>query len=782
MNILIDGQTLHIPEINRGIGTYFKEMIEAMLRNDFVNTFYITVDDEEKLSCFSPFAQNKLIILVNTSFNPTSLLNLDREVAKSKYSNLISLYSKNNEIDVYWNPNPQMDNTILPIRNINIKYVATIYDLIPYVMKDIYFSSWPEIIQKEYLDKIKILKDYDHLFPISNSTKEDITKILDISDTKQTVTFCGVNKKFKPYPFPKIVTDEQYILYLGGFDPRKNMFKAIDAFALFMKEYNSERIAYKLYLVCIIGEEAKYELISYAKKKRIKKNLVLTGFLSKKELLKIYQKAQCFFFPSLYEGFGLPILEALSSGLPVACADNSSLPEVAKEFAHYFNANDINAMAISLKKALKEGMNLESRLKRHFYASVYTWENPANILLSKILSFQKKEAISKSKKIAWVSPFPPQRSGISNYSKILLLAMKDDIEVDIYYDNIKPEKELIDIFRAFPLKKLANNFNDYDEVIYHLGNNSEFHTNIYKYAWNYPSTVVIHDWNMHPFMQHSFLNSKDSVYYDDAMKVYGEEGDKELELTHKRGYPNIERFPMSDAIVKKSKRVIVHHQWVKEQFINKSNVEVIPLFSHIEETPVKNDIINFKNNYHISKNEYIISVFGEINSNKLPEVIIESIKTLLDNGYPIKLIFAGKIQKDTQYLFNLLEETIYKENIIATDYLEKNKYFSCLYASDLIINLRNPSMGEASLTLTEALYAGKAVIIGDLNQYKEFPDEMLAGKIIYNGNEVSKIVDIIKNTLENKVKKERVQEHAKNYSNNVLSLDKVIKSYLELKI
>ncbi len=779
MNILIDGQTLHTPEINRGIGTYFKEMIEAMLRNDFVNNFYITIEDEKKLSCFSDFTQNKLIKLRNPSCNPTLLLNRDRALASKRYTNLINIFCKENKINVYWNPNPQMDNTILPLKNKYIKYVATIYDLIPYVMKDIYFSTWPESIQKVYLEKIEILKEYDHIFPISKSTQEDTIDIMDISESKQTVTFCGVNKKFKPYPFPQIVTDESYILYLGGFDPRKNMFQSIDAFALFMKEYNSERIPYKLYLVCTLGAEAKDKLITYAKKKKIEKDLVLTGFLREKELLKVYQKAKCFFFPSLYEGFGLPVLEALSSGLSVACADNSSLPEVAQEFAHYFNANDIDAMALSLEKALKDGTCLESRLKRHTYASSYTWEKPAKILLKKILSLEEKKVIYKKKKIAWVSPLPPQRSGISNYSKVLILGMKDDLKIDIYYDTVIPEQELIEKFEIFSLDTLAENFNHYDEVIYHLGNNSEFHTNIYKYAWNYPSTVVIHDWNMHPFMQHSFLNSGESVYYDDAMKIYGEEGRRELNLTKKRGYSNIEKFPMSDAIAKKSKRVIVHHQWVREQLITKSNVEVIPHFSYIDGNIEKDNIKNFRNKYILSKNDFLISIFGDINKNKLPETIIDASKILLDKGYPVKVIFAGKIQDDTRYLFDSLKKTNYESKIIATDYLNDSEYFSCMFESDLIINLRNPSMGEASGTLLQAFYAKKAVIIGDLNQYKEFPDEIVVGKIRYDGTEVKQLSQIIQHFLENSNLKKIIEDNAKRYSDRILGLHTITRRYIK---
>lgn len=778
MNILIDGQTLHTAEINRGIGTYYKEMIEAMLHNDFVNSFYVTVDEEKKLDCFSDYAKNKLTPLFNKDFNPSTLLSIDRKNSMERYSDIIDKICIEKDIEVYWNPNPQMDNTILPAKKGKTKFVATTFDLIPLVMKDVYFTMWPDFIKDEYNKKLKLLNNYDHLFPISQSTKNDTISLTFISKEKQTVAFCGVSSKFKPYPFSTIVATEKYILYIGGFDPRKNMFKAIDAFAIFLKKYNEEKIDYKLYLVCGLNDDSRNELLEYAQKQDVEGNLVLTGFVEDKELLKLYQKAKCFFFPSLYEGFGLPILEALASGLPVASANNSSLPEVAGDYAHYFDAYDIEAMAVSLEKTLKEDMSLEARRKRYEYASQYTWKKPAQILLDGMLNLDSKKVSKKSKKIAWVSPLPPQRSGISNYSKILLLAMKDDVKIDIYYDNVKPEKELVDAFTIFPLRKLDKNFDEYDEVIYHLGNNSEFHTNIYKYAWNYPSTVVIHDWNIHPFMQHSFLDTNDSSYYEDAMKIYGKDGLNELDQIKKIGYPDIWKFPMSDAIVSRSKRVIVHHQWVRTQFLKKDNVEVIPHFSYIQEKPTDTETENFREKYNIQKNEFLISVFGDVNTNKLPGIQIEAIRVLIDLGYPIKFVFAGKVQVDTKILFEQLQGTIYENKITATGYLSDIEYLSCLYASDLIINLRNPSMGEASGTLMQAFFASKAVIIGDLNQYKEFSDDIVVGKIKYDGTEVKQLVKILKTTLEDRQDRRILESNAKEYAENILSLDSIVKSYL----
>jgi glycosyltransferase involved in cell wall biosynthesis len=94
-------------------------------------------------------------------------------------------------------------------------------------------------------------------------------------------------------------------------------------------------------------------------------------------LLGLYQRARCLFFPSLYEGFGLPLLEGLACGLPVASSNTSSLPEVGGELAIYFDPYNINDMADGLYRALQAPMDYQSRLKRYEYSKSFSWQRTA---------------------------------------------------------------------------------------------------------------------------------------------------------------------------------------------------------------------------------------------------------------------------------------------------------------------------------------------------------------------------------------------------------------------
>src|SRR5262249_43225373 len=126
----------------------------------------------------------------------------------------------------------------------------------------------------------------------------------------------------------------------------------------------------------------------------------------------------------------------------------------------------------------------------------------------------------------------------------------------------------------------------------------------------------------------------------------------------------------------------------------------------------------------IPNNDFVVSCLGFINNNKLPKLQTEVIKRLIDNGYPVKLLFAGEPAPEVKPLQREIESTKYGDAIIFTGYQDNIDYFSAIFASDVIINLRNPSLGEASGTLMHALAAAKPTIISDVSQYREFPDKV----------------------------------------------------------
>jgi glycosyltransferase involved in cell wall biosynthesis len=382
-------------------------------------------------------------------------------------------------------------------------------------------------------------------------------------------------------------------------------------------------------------------------------------------------------------------------------------------------------------------------------------------------------------RIAWLSPFPPQRSGIANYSHWLIKGLKPHLDIDLYYDNTTPTSEIAAEFDVYPISVFPERRSNYDEVVYHLGNNCEFHKHIYQLAWEFPATIVLHDYYLNGFMHQAFYRQTNGHLYDLALADGGSHPlPKGLHgLLPKLGR-NISAIPMSHAVVARSRKVVVHHRWVKNQFPDMPHIEVIPLFARIS-PPTKEQVDSFKRRFSIKDNEFLITCLGFVNKNKLPALQVQVAKRLLDEGYPVRLLFAGETAPDVKHLQSEVESGRNHEYITFAGYLDEADYFSALFASDILINLRNPSMGEASLTLAQGLAAGKPTIISDLNQYKEFPDNV-CWKLPHDENEAELLYQYLTALLSNKNLRAAISANSLDYIDAVLSLDRIVPHWLRV--
>jgi len=374
MKILIDGQTLLTPEINRGIGTYFKSTIAQMLENDFTNEFYLNTVAGPHLENLPTWTRNKLTLI-------------DTNTSKSRlYSDAVNNSIAKLGIDLYWSPNALMHNVFIPSRqSSSCTFAVTIYDLIPLIMQKDYAKHLSSSAREVYRRKLQQMEtDFDLFLHISEHTRADFVSALAVKDKQHVVTPLAASSAFNPYPFPHQPSGTDYVFYPGGFDPRKNMNRALKAFAKLQSTYGDDPTvrATDFLIVCTLDDAAKRIMMNSAKDLGIADRVRLPGFVDDTTLVKLYQKARCLFFPSLYEGFGLPILEGLACGLPVASANTSSLPEVAADFAFYFDPYDIDGMAQALYQALQAPMDAGAKRARYEYSKNFSWQKTARATLA----------------------------------------------------------------------------------------------------------------------------------------------------------------------------------------------------------------------------------------------------------------------------------------------------------------------------------------------------------------------------------------------------------------
>jgi len=234
---------------------------------------------------------------------------------------------------------------------------ATIHDLA--------FKQYPETFPKRYLFKLNFLlgvavRRADKLIAVSESTKNDLLEFFpELPPERIRVIHHGFDSEFfgtrlsseelRLLLTPYCLLPGQYALYVGALQPRKNLVRLIEAFN------KAKETMFEMKLV-LAGEKAwlSDEIFEAREKSPYKEDIIMTGAVSFEDLRALYQGARLFLFPSLYEGFGLPILEAFASRVPVLTASNSSLLEVGGKATLYCNARSVDDIAEKLERLWSE--------------------------------------------------------------------------------------------------------------------------------------------------------------------------------------------------------------------------------------------------------------------------------------------------------------------------------------------------------------------------------------------------------------------------------------------
>ncbi len=359
MRIAIDARGINFYS-GTGIGTYTENVLKNLINIDPINSYNIywsggNYESIKKENCKIIMTSKKHQRFFEDHYFPA---NLSKE-----------------KIDIYHMP----QNGIGYSEGIACKKIITIHDLIPYVM--------PETVGKGYL--LKFLKEMpliiggaDGIITVSEFSKRDILKFFPVDEKKIFVTPLAADKKYTP--LDKLFCGDflnniynlthPFILYLGGFSERKNVASVLIAFSKIYKDLN------KNYNLVIVGgyKDSSQRLIKLTNELKIGSHVIFTGFVPEEHLPIFYNSCDAFIYPSFYEGFGLPPLEAMNCGTPVITSNLTSIPEVVGDGGILINPYDISEIALAIgnllsNEKLKEELSCKA-LKR---ASAFSWQNTA---------------------------------------------------------------------------------------------------------------------------------------------------------------------------------------------------------------------------------------------------------------------------------------------------------------------------------------------------------------------------------------------------------------------
>ena len=262
------------------------------------------------------------------------------------------------------------------------------------IVHDMAYKAYPQTVNKKTrrwleLTLEKSCKRADIIITVSQFSKKEIIKYLKISGEKIIVMPNGVDLNLYHSNYSLIDIEEcknrykiqgDYFLYLGTLEPRKNLERLLQAYKLLVDNKKKEYIPK---LVLAGGKGWYYEGIFEAVEKlNLNDNVIFTGYVSDQEAPLLMNGARAFVFPSLYEGFGMPPLEAMACGVPVVVSNTSSLPEVVGEAGIFVDPLDIKSISNGLLKSLEIRNDLKEKGKER--SKFYTWEKSIKILYKSI--------------------------------------------------------------------------------------------------------------------------------------------------------------------------------------------------------------------------------------------------------------------------------------------------------------------------------------------------------------------------------------------------------------
>ncbi|EKD56960.1 MAG: glycosyl transferase, group 1 [uncultured bacterium] len=267
------------------------------------------------------------------------------------------------------------------------KTVVTVHDL--------GFLHFPELYSKTELAYQKFglnmaVKHASHIITPSIYTKKDIVRNFGLNPKKITVVYHGYNNDlYKPRLYPKKEGGELYIFFVGRLEYKKNIMGLIQAYEMLRRE---PKIKHKLVLAGKPGygyEE--YREFLKTLPENIQKDIIELGYVPDQELAGWVKNADIFFFPSYFEGFGFPVIEAMACGVPVVTSKITSIPEIAGSAAMLVNPNKPFEMAAALSKLINDHKLYKSYIsKGKVRSTLFSWEKSANQTLNILENIAKE--------------------------------------------------------------------------------------------------------------------------------------------------------------------------------------------------------------------------------------------------------------------------------------------------------------------------------------------------------------------------------------------------------
>jgi glycosyltransferase involved in cell wall biosynthesis len=655
------------------------------------------------------------------------------------------------------------------------RLAAMLYDVIPALMPEEYLHR--PVQSEHYYAALRRVRQYDLLLAISEASRRDGVRWLGAAPA-DIVVIGAASDGGCFYPAANESPSESecrildslgivrpFFFCLTGADERKNLAGLLAAYACLPKEISS---SHRLVITCQFDGDKKAHWLREIAARDLTGSVVLTDYLPDETIRLLYQRCTAFVFPSRYEGFGLPLLEAMHCGAAVVAGRNSSQKEVVGEAGLLVNVDDPTDVAAQLTR-LAGDADLARKLRRHAVeqAARFSWPKTAaramaalEGLPSRRRRLGKLRRLSRPRpRIAFFSPLPPAPTGVATYSHRLLSSLSDHFAIDLFHDTasfprLGPDSQEFSYFdyRLFP--KFHRSVN-YRGIVYQMGN-SEFHAFTYETLLRIPGLVVLHDlalpdfhywYSLHAAADQSFLADEIERESPALAQEYRERrADWLAEPGGMVGAISRRGLSLNRRIVQHAAGLVVHSDWSAEQLRalwssrpgcldagetptpqlagDTPTLRVIPHGAEVQ-TITEAERLTIRKRYDLDPTHLLFGCFGILHPSKYHVEVVEAIARLAREVPSARLLFVGQDMSDGAVRAQAIAMGV-ADRVRFLGHAPIDAFLDLVKVTDIGINLRRPpTHGETSGALLHLLGAGVATVVTDVDAFAGFPDTVV---------------------------------------------------------
>jgi glycosyltransferase involved in cell wall biosynthesis len=752
MRILLDLQACQASSMHRGIGRYSMALALAMARNSGGHELRIVLNEDypDSVATIRKAFDGLLPQSHITTFaTPVPISEVDsrnrwrlRAAERIREHYLSSLRPDIVHLASLFEGLGDNSVTSVPDGDDRFDHAVTLYDLIPLMHKKRYLrdpnmAAW-------YYRKLDGLKRAGLLLAISDSARREAIDLLELAPAQVVNISSAADTIFRP----RVLSPEaraallarhglrrEFVMYTGGIDYRKNIEGLIEAYA---KLPGQLRRQYQLAVVCSIRPPDRSRLERLAAKHGLSKDdVVLTGFVSDDDLVSLYNLATLFVFPSLHEGFGLPVLEAMACGAPVIGSNTSSIPEVIGRADAMFDPTDIDAISASMVQVLRDP-GRQAALREHglSQASRFSWNASAQRAIEAFEAHRRRCDMSSARvaspparkpRLAFVSSPCPARSTIAASGTSLLpeLARHFDIEPVVVREDAR-DPALKASFAQRSAEWFGAHAHTFDHIVYQFGESS-FHTDMPELLERHPGVVVLEDFPPGCIASHAGTDKHPSNHY--CISLYRARGYGALiEKKTQAGETPLMACLCNKAVLDRATGVIVHpahaaalaNHWHGPGFADEWRV--LPLMClQSDQGSANRPALRAELGFGVE--DFVVCSFGIPSGLQCSGQLVEAwIDSTLAHDPHCQLVFIGDIIQN-RFGIALRERIAAHPRIRVTGHVSTALYRQYLTAADIAVQLGNGADGAASGAVSDCLSCGLPTIVNGPGLAAEVPPQ-----------------------------------------------------------